>query len=111
MNSKKALLVALMVCSVMFFSSINATAEGNWFTATVVSSTAGTTFQCTLTGSEEGGGTRTFTNKIFLLYEPLKNSMLAVLLSAQSMGASVRVYVDPDVGTFPTIYGIGLQSQ
>jgi hypothetical protein len=111
MNSKKALLVGLMVCSVILFSSINAMAAANWFTCTVVSSSAATTFQCQLTGSEDGAGTREFTNKTFLLYDPVKNSMLAVLLSAQSMGSSVRVYVDPEDGTFPTIYGISLLNQ
>ena len=111
MNPKKALLVGLMVCSVMLFLSINAMAAANWFTCTVVSSTAATTFQCKLTGSEEGGSSRTFTNKTFLLYAPLQNQMLAVLLSAQSMDSGVRIYVDPDAGTFPTIYGIGLVSQ
>ncbi|BBO67080.1 hypothetical protein DSCA_10100 [Desulfosarcina alkanivorans] len=111
MSSKKVIVIGLIVCSVILFSSINVMAAANWFSATVDSSTAGTTFQCELTGTEEGGGTRTFTKKTFLLYSPLKNSMLAVLLSAQSIGSSVRVYVDPEVGTFPTIYGIGLQSQ
>jgi hypothetical protein len=111
MNLKKAVLVGLMVCSVMLFSSINAMAAANWFTCTVDSSTAGTTFQTQLTGSEDGAGTRTFTKKTFILYDPLKKSMLAVLLSAQAMGTSVRVYVDPDNGTFPTIYGISMKSE
>ena len=110
MNSKKALLVGLIVCSVMLFTSINAMAAAAWFTATVVSSTAGTNYQCQLTGSEDAGA-RTFTNKTFLLYSAAAKSMLAVLLSAQSMDSSVRIYVDPDVGTWPTIYGIGLVSQ
>jgi hypothetical protein len=110
MKTKKVVLITAMVCSLVLFSSIHALAAANWFTATVVSSTAATTFQCQLTGTEEGGS-RTFTNKVFLMYEPIQNQMLAVLLSAQSMGASVRVYVDPDSGTFPIIYGIGMTSQ
>ena len=110
MNSKKVIVIGIIVCSVIFFSSINVMAAAAWFTATVDSSTAGTTFQCQLTGTEEGGS-RSFTRKIFLLYEPLKNSMLAVLLSAQSMDSSVRVFVDPDNGQFPTIFGIGLKSE
>ena len=111
MSSKKVVLIGLMVCSVVLFSSINVMAAGNWFTATVVSSTAGTTFQCQLTGTEDPPGIRTFTNKTFLLYAPLQNSMLAVLLTAQSTGSSVRVFVDPDLDQFPTIFGIGLESQ
>ena len=113
MKLKKIALIAVTICSFLIFSSIYAMAAANWFTATVVSSTAATTFQCQLTGTEEsdlGGGIRTFTNKVFLMYEPIQNQILAVLLSAQSMGASVRVYVDPDNGTFPTIYGIGMVS-
>jgi hypothetical protein len=110
MATKKAFIIALLVCSVVVFSSVNVFAAPNWFTASVVSSTAGTSFQCQLTGTEEGGS-RTFTNKIFLLYPPLQNQMLAVLLSAQSMGANVRVYVDPDNGQFPTIFGISMKSQ
>jgi hypothetical protein len=110
MNTKKLVLIAVMACSVILFSSIHALAAANWFTATVVSSTAGTTFQCQLTGTEDGGS-RSFTGKTFLLYQPLQNQMLAVLLTAQSMGSSVRVYVDPDAGIFPTLYGIGLRNQ
>ena len=110
MKTKKVALIVVMVCSVILFSSIHALATPNWFTATVVSSTAGTTFQCQLTGTEDGGS-RTFTSKTFLLHPTIKNQMLAVLLSAQSMGSSVRVYVDPDAVGFPTIYGIGLKSQ
>ncbi|MGB5322440.1 hypothetical protein [Lutimonas sp.] len=63
-----------------------------------------------LTGTEDGGS-RTFTNKTFLLYAPIQNQMLAVLLSAQGMGANVRVFVDPDIGTFPTIFGISMNSE
>ena len=110
MKSKKVALIAVIACSLLIFASIPAMAAGGWFTATVVSSTAGQQFQCQLTGTEEGGS-RTFTNKIFLLLPDIQNAELAVLLSAQSMGASVRVFVDPDVGQFPTIYGIGLVNQ
>ena len=112
MNSRKVALISLMVFSLVLFSTINVMAAASWFTATVVSSTAATTFQCQLTGTEDSPGTRTFTNKTFLLYSPLEKSMLAVLLSAQALGTgtSVRVFVDPDVGTFPTIYGIGMVS-
>ena len=110
MVTKKAFIIALLVCSVVVFSSINVFAAANWFTASVVSSTAGTSFQCMLTGTEDGGS-RTFTNKVFLLYPPIQNQMLAVLLSAQGMGANVRVYVDPQNGTFPTIFGISMNSQ
>lgn len=110
MNSSKVIVVGLIVCSVIFFSSSSVMAAAAWFTATVDSSTAGTTFQCQLTGTEEGGS-RSFTKKIFLLFEPLQNSMLAVLLSAQSMDSSVRVFVDPDNGKFPIIYGIGLKTE
>jgi hypothetical protein len=110
MVTKKAFVIALLVCSVFVFSSLSAFAAANWFTASVVSSTAGTSFQCKLTGTEDGGS-RTFTNKTFLLYPPIQNQMLAVLLSAQGMGANVRVYVDPDAGTFPTIFGISMNSE
>ena len=110
MNAKKVMVMGLIVCSVIMFSSINVMAAANWFTATVVSSTAGTQFQCQLTGTEEGGS-RTFTNKVFLLFPDLQKSMLAVLLSAQATGSPVRVFVDPDAGTFPTIFGIGLKSE
>jgi len=110
MVSRKMVVIVLVVISVVTFSAVNVFAAANWFTASVVSSTAGTTFQCKLTGTEDGGS-RTFTNKTFILYAPLQNQMLAVLLSAQSMGANVRVYVDPSSGTFPTIYGISMNSQ
>ena len=110
MKTKKIALIAVMVCSLVLFSSIHVMAAGNWFTSTVVSSTAGTTFQCQLTGTEDSGS-RSFTSKTFILYQPIQNQMLAVLLSAQSMGSPVRVYVDPDVGTFPIIYGISMKSQ
>ena len=110
MVTKKAFIIALLVCSVVVFSSISAFAAANWFTASVVSSTAGTAFQCELTGTEDGGA-RTFTNKTFLLFPDLQNQMLAVLLSAQSMASNVRVFVDPDAGQFPTIYGISMKSQ
>jgi len=111
MNTKKIAFIAVMVCSVILFSSIHALAAAGWFNATILSSTASTTFQCQLTGTELGGTSRSFTGKTFLMYEPLQNQMLAVLLTAQSAGSSVRVYVDPDVGTYPTIYAIGLVSQ
>jgi hypothetical protein len=110
MNAKKVALMVVMVCSVILFSSIHALAAASWFTCTVVSSTAGQTFQCQLTGTEEGGS-RTFTSKIFLLYNSIQNQELAVLLSAQSMGSSVRVFVDPDNGKFPILYAIGMKSQ
>ena len=111
MNAKKVALIVMVVCSVIFFSSIHASAAANWFNATVVSSTAGTAFQCQLTGTEVGGSGRSFTSKTFLMYQPIQNQMLAVLLTAQSTVKSVRVYVDPDVGTFPTLYGIGLRNE
>ena len=112
MVTKKAFIIALLVCSVVVFSSINVFAAANWFTASVVSATAATTFQCQLTGTEDPGGSgRTFTEKTFLLYPDIQNQMLAVLLSAQGMGANVRVYVDPDAGQFPTIFGISMKSE
>ena len=110
MKSKKVVLIALMIGSFVLFSSINVMAAAAWFTCTVVSSTAGASPQCQLTGTEDGGS-RSFTNKTFLLDPANANSMLAVLLSAQAVGAQVRVFVDPDVGTFPTIFGASMLSQ
>lgn len=112
MLTRKMAIIALVVGSIVVFSAVNVFAAANWFTATVVSSTAGTTFQCKLTGTEDSGSPpRSFTSKTFLLYAPIQNQMLAVLLSAQSMGSAVRVFVDPDNGTFPTIFGISMNSQ
>ena len=111
MLTRKMAIIALVVGSIVVFSAVNVFAAANWFTASVVSSTAGTTFQCQLTGTEDSAPNRTFTSKTFILYAPIQNQMLAVLLSAQSMGSAVRVYVDPDSGTFPTIYGISMNSQ
>ena len=72
MNAKKAVLSVVIVCSVLIFSSIHALAASAWFTATVVSSTAATTFQCKLTGTEDGGA-RSFTaKKHFLCIRPYK---------------------------------------
>ena len=53
MVTKKAFIIALLICSVVVFSSINVFAAANWFTASVVSATAATTFQCQLTGTED----------------------------------------------------------
>ena len=110
MKSKKVVLIALMIGSFVLFSSINVMAAAGWFTCTVLSSTAGGAPQCQLTGTEDSGS-RSFTNKTFILNSADANSMLAVLLSAQAVGSQVRVYVDPDAGTFPTIFGVSMLSE
>ena len=107
MRTKKIGLIVVMVCAIMVFSAMNAMAQYNWFTCTVDQAAAGTTFTTTLTCTEDpGGGDRTLTGQVCTLYDPIKNQMLAVLLTAMTNGWQVKAYMDPDVGDFPDIYGL-----
>ena len=89
MVTKKAFIIALLVCSVVVFSSISAFAAANWFTASVVSATAATTFQCQLTGTEDGGG-RSFTEKTFLLFPDYTESNAGCTLICTEHGVECK---------------------
>ena len=107
MRTKKIGLIVVIACGIMVFSAINATAQYNWFTCTVDEAAAGTTFTTRLTCTEDPGGEdRTITGRVFTLYEPIKNQLLAVLLTAMTNNWQVKAYMDSDLGTFPDIYGL-----
>jgi len=111
MNTKKLGLIVLIACAIMVISATNSLAAANWFTCTIDYSGAGTSFIVRLDGTENGGAQRTMTNRVCKLHPTTKSQMLAVLLSAQSLGWPVMVYLDPDVAGQPTIYAIQLVTQ
>ena len=107
MRTKKIGLIVVIACGIMVFSAMNAMAQYNWFTCSVETAAAGTAFTTRLSCTENpGGGDRTITSRYFTLYEPIRNQLLAVLLTAMTNNWQVEVYMDSDVGTFPDIYGL-----
>jgi hypothetical protein len=108
MNTKKVGLIVLIACAIMVISATNSLAAYNWFSCTIDYSGAGTKFIVRLDGTENGGSHRTFTNKVFQLHPDITNQMLAVLLTAQSLNASILVYCDPDQTGQPIIAAIQL---
>jgi hypothetical protein len=97
----------MIACGIMVFSAMNVMSQYNWFTCTVDQAAAGTTFTTRPTCTEDpGGGDRTISGQVFTLYDPIKNQMFAVLLTAMTNSWQVKAYMDLDVGVFPEIYGL-----
>jgi len=107
MRAKKIGIIVVITCGIMVFSAMNATAAYNWFTCSVDEAAAGTIFTTRLTCTENpGGADRSFSSKVFTLFDPIKNQMLAVLLTAMTNSWQVKAYMDSDLGAFPDIYGL-----
>ena len=107
MRTKKIGLIVVIACGIMAFSAMNVMAQYNWFTCTVDEAGAAATFITRLTCTEDPGGSdRTITGGYFYLDESVRSQMLAVLLTAMTNNWQVKVYMDSDLGPFPTIYGL-----
>jgi hypothetical protein len=101
MKSKTGFATILVMAGMALFFAANASAADAWYVATIVrvggNSTADTSPMYVML--TDTATTKAFTNKFFRIPDGRLNQVLAVLLTAASNEANVRILADPAIAT------------
>ncbi len=109
----KRILVPIIVAAICLFSAATSAADNwQWYECTVIEfGVGGGRYEFMLSGNNTSGGTPSAINSWFEIHpssENLKKEILAVVLTAVSLGKKVRVLLIPEVTK--SIYALYLEN-
>jgi len=109
MKPNKTILMTIAICTMMALFVVSAHAESAWYECTV--DEAGPAWDSVYIRLTDTAATPAFTDKWFTPDPDLRKEMLATALGARlaAVPKNVRVNVDPDDGSYPTLWAMYLQ--